>query len=265
MESKDRLILYNEEVAPGYFRLGLEWKGAEARPGQFVMVRVSDGLDPLLRRPFGVYGVAGGRGKDPLRGNSLELLYKVVGRGTKILSAREKNECVNVLGPVGNGFPEPKENETVIMVAGGMGLVPFLMLSRKLGGGLLLYGARGKREAGLIKDFKDAGCKVKVSTIDGSVGVKGLVTVLLEKEISEGSVVYACGPVGMLKAASRVAAERGVKCHVSLERSMACGIGVCLGCAVKVRAHREHENKNYAMVCSDGPVFDSEDIDWDAL
>lgn len=265
MESRDRSILYNEEVAPGYFRLGLEWKGARVRPGQFVMVRVSDGLDPLLRRPFGVYAVGGERDKDPLKGNTLELLYKVVGRGTKILSAREKNESVNVLGPVGNGFPDPGENERLIMVAGGMGLVPFLMLSRKLGGGLLLYGARGKREAGLVKDFKGAGCSVRVSTVDGSVGTKGLVTDLLEKEISAGSVVYACGPVGMLKAVSLMAAAKGVKCHVSLERSMACGIGVCLGCAVKVRNHREHENRNYAMVCSDGPVFDSEDIDWEAL
>ena len=265
MESEDRRILYNEEVAGGYFRLGLEWKGARVSPGQFVMVRVSDGLDPLLRRPFGVYGVKGAKGVDPLRGDTVELLYKVVGRGTKILSAREKGESLNVLGPLGNGFPEPDEREKVIMVAGGMGLVPFLMLSERLGGGRLLYGARGKTEAGLIDDFRNTGCVVSVSTEDGSVGTKGLVTGLLEKEISGDSVVYACGPVGMLKAVTGVAAANGVKCFVSLERSMACGIGVCLGCAVKVRGHREHENKNYSMVCSDGPVFDSEEIDWEVL
>lgn len=264
MEAKDRRILYNDEVAPGYFRIGLEWKGATARPGQFVMVRVGDGCDPLLRRPFGVYRVAGGRGKNPLKGNTLELLYKVVGRGTKILSRREKGESVNVLGPVGNGFPEPKKGERVIMAGGGMGLVPFYMLAAGRGG-LLLYGARGRKEAGLVKDFKDTGCKVKVSTIDGSVGKKGLVTDLLKKELKAGSVIYACGPVGMLKAVSKMAEEAGVKCLVSLERSMACGIGVCLGCAVKVRNHVELENRNYAMVCSEGPVFDSEEIDWDAL
>jgi len=265
MESRDRVIRYNDEVAPGYFRLGLECKGASALPGQFVMVRVSDGLDPLLRRPFGVYGVAGVSGGDPFKGDTLELLYKVVGRGTRILSLKKKNESVNVLGPVGNGFPEPGKDKRLIMVAGGMGLVPFLMLSRKTGGGLLLYGARGKSEAGLADDFRLAGCKVLVSTVDGSVGVQGLVTDLLEKEITDESAVYACGPVGMLKAVSLMAASKGVKCHVSLERSMACGIGVCLGCAVKVKNHREVENKNYAMVCSEGPVFDSEDIDWEAL
>ena len=265
MESKDRKILYNEEAAPGCFRLGLEWKGAEVTPGQFVMVKVSDGLDPLLRRPFGVYGILGGRKKNPLKGNAVELLYKVVGKGTGILSARESNESVNVLGPLGNGFPEAKKDEKVIMVAGGMGIVPFLMLARKLGGGRLLYGARGKSEAGLAKDFKATGCRVKVSTVDGSAGVKGLVTELLEKEITEDSVIYACGPVGMLKAASTVAALTGVRCYVSLERSMACGIGVCLGCAVKVKTHGEQENRNYMMVCSEGPVFDSEDIDWELL
>lgn len=265
MESKDRKILFNEEAAPGCFRLGLEWRSAEVAPGQFVMVRVSDGLDPLLRRPFGVYGVSGGRGKDPLKGNVVELLYRVVGKGTRILSTRERNESVNVLGPLGNGFPEAGKGEKVIMVAGGMGIVPFLMLAKKLGGGLLLYGAKGKSEAALAKDFKGTACRVKLSTIDGSVGAKGLVTGLLEREITQDSVVYACGPVGMLKAATKAAAAAGVRCHVSLERSMACGIGVCLGCAVRAKSHAEQENRNYMMVCSEGPVFNSEDIDWELL
>lgn len=256
MEAKPREILHNEEVAPGYFRLGLRWKSAGIRPGHFVMVRVSDGLDPLLRRPFGVYRVGQG---------TVELLYAVVGKGTEILSRKMPGESVDLLGPLGNGFTLPAKGQRAVMVAGGMGIVPLYMLAKKVKGSVMLFGARSAKEASVADDFKALDIKLRIATQDGSVGKKGLVTDLLQDEIRPGDVIYACGPAGMLKKIASIAAHAGVRCQVSLERSMACGIGVCLGCAVKASGHKEASNRNYKMVCSEGPVFDSEDIDWERL
>lgn len=265
MQSVESKILYNDRLAEGYFRLGLSWKSPELKAGHFVMLRVSDGMDPLLRRPFGVYRVIGAKGR-ATRGTGIELLYRVVGRGTGILSSKRPGETLGILGPLGNGFPAPEKGQKVVMVTGGMGIVPLHLLAQKLGkGATLLFGARSKKETFLLNDFKGLGLKIKAATEDGSAGRKGLVTALLEKELAPDAVVYACGPVGMLKAVSRQCAGAGVRCFVSLERSMACGIGVCLGCAVRTINHEALENRNYKMVCSDGPVFDGKDVDWELL
>lgn len=264
MQSVESKILYNEKIAEGYFRLGLEWKTPEVRAGHFVMLRVSDGMDPLLRRPFGVYRVIGAKGKAS-RGTGIELLYRVVGRGTGILAAKRPGEYLGILGPLGNGFPMPSEGEKPLLVTGGMGVVPLYMLAERLEGATLLFGARSKKETALLKDFRGLGLRIKTATEDGSAGVKGFVTALLEKELRKDALVYACGPLAMLKAVSRMCSDANVRCLVSLERSMACGIGVCLGCAVRTINHEATEMRNYKMVCSDGPVFDSEDIDWELL
>lgn len=264
MQSVESKILYNEKLVDGYFRLGLEWKTPEVKAGHFVMLRVSDGMDPLLRRPFGVYRIIGAKGKSS-KGTGIELLYRVVGRGTTILSAKRLGETLGILGPLGNGFPMPRKGQRAVLVTGGMGIVPLYMLAEKLTDATLLFGARSKKETALLKDFKGLGLKVKTATEDGSVGVKGYVTALLQKELQKDALVYACGPLAMLKAVSRMCQDAGVKCLVSLERSMACGIGVCLGCAVRTINHEAMENRNYKMVCSDGPVFDCEDIDWELL
>ena len=238
--------------------IGLEWRPPAFRPGQFVMLRVSDGLDPLLRRPFGIYKVMAADA-------GVELLYQVVGKGTRILSMKRPGESLGLLGPLGNGFPVPATGAKVVMVAGGMGIVPLYPFARDMKGGVLLYGTRGSIEASVAGDFKQLDCKVKHATEDGSIGVKGYVTALLKAELTTDAVVYACGPAPMLKAVAAMAASAGVRCYVSLERSMACGIGVCLGCAVKGRPHADAGNKLYKMVCSDGPVFDGDDIDWEAF
>lgn len=264
MQSVESKILYNDRLAEGYFRLGLSWKTPEVRAGHFVMLRVSDGMDPLLRRPFGVLRIIGAKGRSS-RGTGIELLYRVVGRGTNILSAKRPGETLGILGPLGNGFPVSEKGQKAVLVTGGMGIVPLYMLAQRLGQGTLLFGARSKKETFLLDDFKGLGLRIKTATEDGSAGQKGLVTALLEKELAPETVVYACGPMGMLKAVSRLCVGAGVKCFVSLERSMACGIGVCLGCAVRTINHEARENRNYKMVCSDGPVFDSRDIDWELL
>ncbi|MBI5236525.1 MAG: dihydroorotate dehydrogenase electron transfer subunit [Deltaproteobacteria bacterium] len=269
MQSSQAAILHNKKVVDDYFRMRLSWSGMEVRPGQFIMLRVSDGLDPLLRRPFGIYNVIGAKkttGFSFKRPTGVEILYRVVGKGTAILSSKEPGERINVLGPLGNGWVEPEEARNVIMVAGGVGLAPMLPLAQRLKAGALLFGARHKADTKIVAGFSGLGCKIKIATDDGSRGFKGFVTGLLAKEIKPDSVIYACGPAPMLKAVAVIALASGARCFVSLERTMACGIGVCLGCAVKTGAHKAgYEADGFSMVCSDGPVFDSTDIDWDAL
>lgn len=264
MQSVESKILYNDRVAEGYFRLGLEWKAPGVRAGHFVMLRVSDGMDPLLRRPFGVYRTIGAKGAS-MRGAGVEILYRVVGRGTTILSAKRPGEALGVLGPLGNGFPVPEKGKKALLVAGGMGIAPLYMLAQGLPGATLLFGCRTKKETVLLRDFRGLGLRIKTATEDGSAGAKGFVTALLEKDIGKDTVVYACGPVGMLKAAAAICGKSGARCLVSLERSMACGIGVCLGCAVRTIDHEAKKERVYRMVCSDGPVFDGEEIDWELL
>lgn len=268
------VVLYNKEILPGYFLLGLKWKAAKAAPGQFVMLRTSGGFDPLLRRPLGIYSVINAGGKKTFGDDGIELLYKVVGKGTKILSQKVKGDGIDVLGPLGNGFTlkAEHENKKVILLSGGMGMVPLVFFAKALGSGTALFGCRSKAEVQLASGFKKNGCKLRVATEDGSAGEKGLATDLLKDEITNDSVVYACGPVAMLKATAAIAATVGAVCFVSLERAMACGIGACLGCAVKSGKHSGVyelsgviENREYKMVCSDGPVFDGADIDWEAF
>ena len=266
MNTLNKEIIYNKRLQAGYYRMALRWDTPLIRPGQFVMLRATGSLDPLLRRPLGIYNVLGSDGKDGFRGNAVELLYRVVGRGTALLSEKKPGDRVDVLGPLGNGFPAPKGGGAdVIMVAGGMGIVPLYLFAKRLDGGTLFFGCRSKAEAGLIKDFRILKKRIMIATEDGSAGRQGLVTEILDEELTPRSVIYACGPAGMLKETARLSEKAGARCYVSLERPMACGIGVCLGCAVKARNHTGKENRDYRMVCSDGPVFDSRDIDWEAF
>ena len=257
-------IIENIEVAPGHFKVTAQWKGGKIKPGQFVMVRVAENNDPLLRRPFSVYNVIQG-------GKAIELVYKVIGRGTGIMSSWKKGGEVDILGPLGNEFPKPKKTDKTLIVAGGIGIASFYNFAKAYCKGdknsVMLFGARTKKEAKLAGDFKKLGMKVKLATEDGSVGIKGYVTKLMEAEVDENTVVYSCGPEAMLESVAHESERLGAKkCYVSLETSMACGIGACLGCAVRQSSEcAETEWGNYKMVCADGPVFDAKDLDWGAL
>lgn len=258
------IIIHNKSVGAGFYRMALKWRHGAIRPGQFVMLRVTDSFDPLLRRPFGVFDVFQGN-------NGVELFYRVVGKGTSIMSGLMPGDSVDVLGPLGNGFPVPSAKQNLVMVAGGVGVAPFYLLAKnaikKNISATLLYGARNSKEVKIAADFRRLGVKVKITTEDGSAGKKGFVTSLIESELTRNAVVYACGPIGMLKQVSRVSKDKGIKSYVSLERGMACGIGVCLGCAVRVSkcSGGTEIEKGYDMVCSDGPVFKSEVIEWEKL
>jgi dihydroorotate dehydrogenase electron transfer subunit len=216
--------------------------------------------DPLLPRPMAVYRVFAEAG-----GAEVEFLYKVVGRGTTLLSLAEPGERVGVVGPLGQGFSLPPSGGKAIMVAGGTGVASVYELAVracKQAEVTLLMGARSKADLGNLSDFEALPLNLEIATEDGSRGHCGLVTELmgaagLDRE--EKLTIYACGPTPMMRAVAKLAADRGQRCFVSLENPMACGFGVCLGCAAP------RSEGGFSLVCRDGPVFDACEIDWENL
>ncbi|MFH1854143.1 MAG: dihydroorotate dehydrogenase electron transfer subunit [Candidatus Omnitrophota bacterium] len=265
-------ILSNKEIAPGYFKMALDapYIAKNAKPGQFVQVRCSDGFDPLLRRPLSIHRVSGIGD----RVSGIDILYEVIGKGTEVLSRKKAGETIDILGPLGNGFTLSPSTihhpPSTIIIAGGIGVAPLIFLAEKLAEiqnpkskiqNIVLLGARTKSLILCEKDFKKTGAKVYIATDDGSKGYKGLVTKLFEKVLRSTihdprSTVCACGPRPMLESIARMCNEKGVECEILLEEKMACGVGACLGCAVKVR------DNGYKLACKDGPVFKANTIIW---
>ncbi|MFZ5801315.1 MAG: dihydroorotate dehydrogenase electron transfer subunit [Candidatus Omnitrophota bacterium] len=267
-------IISNQRVGRDYFKLKFLSRkiGAQAKPGQFVMLRISDGITPFLRRPFGVHSVCDGK---------VEILYEVVGKGTQALSEKKTAERLDVIGPLGNGFDQrPKTKDPrLILVAGGMGVAPLTFLAEKLMECqmsnvkcqiLALLGARTRNQVLCERDFKRLGCEVKIATDDGSRGFKGYVSELLKNILAArfklhatgkrgtcclqpAAQIYACGPRPMLKAIQKICGEKNIPCQASLEEHLACGVGACMGCAVKTV-------NGFKRVCKDGPVFDIEEV-----
>lgn len=253
------LIRSHEPAGRGYLRLILNAPeaAANALPGQFVMLRVSENLDPLLARPFGIASI-------PTK-SSIEILYRVMGRGTSLLTQMEAGHSLQLLGPLGKGFPMPEKEKIALLVAGGSGFPPLQFLAQRVKSPSHLFvGARNKESlppAGVLKSFKENTTKVHIATDDGSIGVKGMTTDILNAFLAKTKekkdiVIYACGPHPMLDAVSRVAAEHLILCYVSMEERMGCGLGACMGCSVPMKAG------GYKRACKEGPVFDSRDVEW---
>jgi dihydroorotate dehydrogenase electron transfer subunit len=264
-------IVTNQEIASGYFRMKVLAPdfGQRVMPGQFVMVKVRQLNDPFLRRPFCVFRVgflpSESDGLPPRE--YLELVYKVVGRGTEILSSLKDGERVSILGPLGNGFDLDAIGEDLLLVAGGIGVAPLYMLAEACAAGKkvrLLLGGRSREDILAVTDFERLGIETYVSTDDGTLGEKGLVTEVLAQRLAVGapSAVVACGPMRMITEVRRVCRDYNVPLQVSLEALMACGVGACLGCMVKGAGHCDAEPR-LLTVCKDGPVFRDQDIDWD--
>lgn len=252
-------ILHHIEVGPGYFRMGLAFPELAmiARPGQFVMVRLPDGYIPLLRRPFSVHS----RLVEGAEVCGFEVLYKVVGQGTQAMSGLKAGDLLDVLGPLGNGFSCPDGIRHVFLVAGGVGVACLccLALFLKEHKGVrptVFLGGRTAADILCQGAFESMGAEVRITTEDGSLGEKGVITSMVEQAINingKPDMIYACGPTGMLKAISDIACTHEVLCQISLETVMACGLGVCLGCAVP----KADGSGAYLHACTDGPVFDS--------
>lgn len=273
MNNLKTMVLSNQEVSPGYFRMRLLAPGYSkvARPGQFLMFRVQLSQLPLLRRPFGVFKV----GFLPPDCDGLpakeyvEILYKVVGGGTTLMSQLHQGDRVEVLGPLGRGFDLGDPTQEKILVGGGIGLVPLYMLASELApksSVRLLMGGRTRDDILAVTEFERLGVQTYVSTDDGSLGEEGLVTRVLERQLerSPQATVYACGPMPMLEAVQAICARRGIALQVSLEALMACGVGACLGCVVKGAGHSD-SHPRYLCSCKEGPVFRAEQLDWSKL
>lgn len=214
----------------------------ESLPGQFVNLRCSSIYEPLLRRPLSIYDV---------EEDNFLLLIRIIGKGTKLLSTVREGDELDVLGPLGNPFPYGMY-QNPLLVAGGIGIAPLHFLLRRLSSPILLFGARSKSELYGLEDLTKI-ARVIPFTEDGSEGERGLVTTRLKEFLKGHDVIFACGPMGMLREVVTIAKSVGVPSYISLEERMACGFGACLGCAVKTK-------KGYKMVCKDGPVMPGEEV-----
>lgn len=246
-------LVQKEEIAPGIFdfRVRCEALARLAKPGQFAHLLVPG---KTLRRPISICDV---------EGDLLRLVFQIRGEGTALLAELEVGETLDVLAPLGHGFALRNTEEQAVFVGGGIGVPPLLYAARQYGeNATVILGFRDKDAVILTEDFARAGCRVIVTTDDGSFGVHGLVTASLEQTLAQQSVhrLFACGPTPMLKAVAGLALARQVPCQVSLEERMACGVGACLGCACQLR--REDGALYYGHVCKDGPVFDAKEVVW---
>jgi dihydroorotate dehydrogenase electron transfer subunit len=273
-------LLENPEVAPSYHKMRIRTPipCGDIEPGQFLMVRISEEPFPLLRRPFSIHSVVDLRTGD---GSDIEILYKVVGNGTSLMATWKRGKRVNILGPLGNGFSLPTDIGTQFLVAGGIGVAGLFTLSQRMkahGHACFVFiGGKTKEHVLCVEEFKGLGAEVFMATEDGGMGFRGMITDMLKSFLCDRpnpSGLFACGPVDMLKAIAGIAKSRSIPCQVSLESRMACGLGACLGCVVRTRGKfsaRSGETScqesgiPYKRVCKEGPVFDSEEVDWGAV
>ncbi|MFH1703485.1 MAG: dihydroorotate dehydrogenase electron transfer subunit [Nitrospirota bacterium] len=250
-------------------------------PGQFYMLKVSNSKTPLLSRPFSFFR------KTP---EGIQFLFEIRGKGTLMMKGFKSGEVIHMLGPLGRGYPELEGDKIPMLVAGGIGIASIFPLVQAFGNkACLFYGARDKEVLLMLDELKGLVGELIISTDDGSMGRKGTVVDVfidflthmspLTQAKACGYSIYACGPKPMLKAVSKIALERRIRGYISAEENMACGVGACLGCAIKVKSKelraKSKRTKNinselrtldselmYKMVCKDGPVFPLEEIVW---
>ena len=266
MRRFDALVLENREISRDYRRIVLEWPGevGTPRPGAFLTVGVSGTTDPLLRRPFAFSGF------DPLDGWA-SFIFQIRGPATRLLAERRPGTVLDVLGPLGNGFPDPAAGALPILAGGGIGLGPMLFTARDFqsraaeGGWKAPVLVLGFRTAPQIPDI-ELPEGTAVCTDDGSSGFHG--SAVQGVELAEAGsrygteappIYYACGPAPMLAALNRLAASRSAPYWAAVEQWMACGVGACMGCAVRLK------DGSFARACVEGPVFEGSRIDWGAM
>jgi dihydroorotate dehydrogenase electron transfer subunit len=243
-----------------YFHLAIDAPdvGREARPGQFVMVKVADEPFPLLRRPLSIHDAGA---------NGIELFFKVAGLGTEILSRKRPGDPLDLIGPLGKGFTvsSAMKGKRAFLVGGGRGIAPIYFLARELGArgvqATVFYGGRRLVDIPLHDKFEKAGIELLCSTDDGSFGFSGLVTGLVGLELAKTKpdVLYACGPEAMMKTLASLAAKHGVPAEFSLESVMGCGIGACWGCVHRIK---NESGDGWTKICEEGPVLPGERFGW---
>lgn len=248
-------VLSNRQVMAGTRLVWLEapQMAAEAKPGQFIMVRCGD--ETVLPRPLSVHCVEGG---------NVAVLFMVRGKGTEWLAGRRKGQSVTVFGPLGNGFTVDVKAKTLLLVAGGIGIAPLCLLAERAieqrKRVVLLHGAATAKQLYPVERLP-SGVESVLATDDGTEGHKGLITSLLHEYAPAADQIFACGPLPMYRAMAQHGKKMGIegkRVQVSLEMRMGCGVGVCYGCTIRTR----HGLK---QACKDGPVFELQEIVWDEL
>lgn len=231
-------------------------------PGQFINIKVNDELIPLLRKPFSICRRSTNEGW-------IEVLWKIVGKGTRIMSEYRVGESINVLGPLGRGFDIPPGMQKALLVAGGLGVAPLPFLCEELGNAgisvVVFLGAKSVDGLSFIEVFKQMGVEVIITTEDGSQGEPGLVTDALKNYLNQRLTpnhqwyLYSCGPTGLLNEIMEITEKFNIKGQISTETMMGCGFGICMGCPVKAR--EDYANVDfYKLTCVDGPVFDAREV-----
>ncbi len=248
-------LLYKAEIAPGIYNFSLsapQIAGAAA-PGQFVNI-VCDGY--TLRRPISICGFDASLG-------ILRLVFEIRGKGTAWLAQRQAGEMLDLVGPLGHGFPLLEPTQKAVLIGGGIGTPPLLPLAQHYGkNATAIIGFRTGPAAILQTDMEAAGTSVTLCTDDGTAGFHGFTTQAFEQHLMRNpcDVVYTCGPKVMMRGVATIAEKHGILCYVSMEERMACGVGACLGCACKTKD--KAGNPQIARVCLNGPVFEAGEVDW---
>ena len=230
-----------------------------SKPGNFIEIRITEGIDPFLRRPISIYNLDKENG-------ILEFIFQVKGKGTEILAKREEGKDVDIIGPLGHGTFKFEKYKNIAVIGGGIGIFPLYELSKEAKQNDIkvncYLGFRNKDFVMLEKEFEKVTDNLTITTDDGTYKEKGFAIDYLIKDIENEKYecIYACGPLPMLKAIQKYANENNIDCQISLEEKMACGLGVCLGCAVKT-AKSPKDAPEYWHVCKGGPVFQAKDVE----
>lgn len=258
-------VVSSKEIAPGIFDMWIETGLAEqAKPGQFLCIYPKD-ASTLLPRPISICEVSEDK-------NALRIVYRIAGKGTLEFSRYQSGDTISILGTLGNGFPVEKGiGKRVFLMGGGIGVPPILQLSKELQQLAANEEGTPATEAQIIVGYRDENLfltedfskhgTVYVATEDGSVGTKGNVMDAIAANGLTADIIFACGPMPMLRAIKRYATEHGIPAYISLEEHMACGVGACLGCVVKTKEIDHHSHVYNARICTDGPVFEAQEVE----
>jgi dihydroorotate dehydrogenase electron transfer subunit len=276
MLTEQATVIYHKKLSKDYSMLRFVSPeiSAQSQPGQFVHIRIPTIESTALRRPFGIFKAYN---------EQIEIVYCKVGYGTNAMDKLTPGTPVNILGPLGNGFPKPKNKTFPVLIAGGYGIAAlYLLAERASSKGVVFIGGACKTDILCTESFKNTGFGLYTASEDGSTGYKGMVTDALDRWVKEElsdrkPEIFACGPDSMLKAVTLRAKRRGWTAWLAMDRHMCCGIGACLSCIQKVYTKPPQKESiitekdelalrsadwKYARVCTDGPVFECREIIW---
>jgi dihydroorotate dehydrogenase electron transfer subunit len=264
------IVLKNDNIKSIYYLLEIKCPDIASiiKPGQFIMLKVSDNHSPLLRRPFSLFRTSSLNIQKQKNAKTFSIIYKIVGKGTKMMTKFKKGDKLDIIGPLGNGFHPPSLLPpcNIFLIGGGVGIATLFPVSEMLKDYNLFIFIGGKTQNDIlcVEEFRNKNSKIFISTEDGSLGFKGTVIDLFLFQVKrmrfkKPLYVYTCGPSNMLKKLAKITKFQEIHCQASFESRLGCGFGACWGCVVKTK----NSISPYQRVCKDGPVFDLNQIVWE--